>query len=59
MTPPWFFYPRVVMEFYHTMKSRRVPHPTIFHFSIDGREGTLWAAFHFPIVLDNSADYRL
>ena len=58
------FYPRVVIEFYHTMTSRRVPHSTVIHFSIDGREGTLWvadiaAAFHFPIVLANSADYRL
>ena len=52
------------MELYHTMTSRRAPHPTIIHFSIDGYEGTLRAAdiiaaFHFPIVLANSADYRL
>ena len=64
MTPRRFFYPRVVIEFYHTITSRRVPHPTIIHFSIDGREGTLRTvniavAFHFPIVLANSADYRL
>ena len=64
ITPHQFLYPRVIMEFYHTMTSWRVPHPTIIHFSIDGREGTLWAAdiaavFHFPIVLTNSADYRL
>ena len=64
MTPRRFFYPRVVMEFYNTMTSRRVPHPTVIHFSIDGREGTLRAAdiaaaFHFPIVRANSADYRL
>ena len=62
MTPRQFFYPRVVIEFYHTMTSRRVPHPTVIHFSIDGREGTLQAtditlAFHFPIVLANSANY--
>ena len=60
----WYFYPRVVIEFYHTMTSKRVPHPTVIHFSIDGREGTLRAAnivaaFHFPIVLANSVDYRL
>ena len=64
MTPRWFFYPRVVIEFYHTMTSRRVPHPTVIHFSIDGHEGTLQAAdiaavFHFLTVLANSADYRL
>ena len=63
MTPRWFFYPRVVIEFYHTMTSRRVPHPVI-HFSIYGREGTLQAAdiaaaFHFPTVPANLADYRL
>ena len=39
MTPHQFFYPRVVIEFYHTMTSRRVPNPTVIHFSIDGREG--------------------
>ena len=64
MTPRRFFYPRVVIEFYHTMTSQRVPHLTVIHFSIDGYEGTLQAAdivaaFHFPTVLANSADYRL
>ena len=64
MTSRWFFYPRVVMEFYHTLTSKRVPHPTVIHFSIDGHEVTLRAAdiaatFHFPIVLANSADYRM
>ena len=64
MTPRQFFYPRVVIEFYHTMTSKRVPHPTIIHFSIDGREGTLQAAnivaaFHFPAALANSANYRM
>ena len=64
MTPRRFFYPRAVIEFYHTMTSRRVPHPTVIHFSIDGREKTLQAAniaaaFHFPIVLANSGNYRL
>ena len=64
MTPRRFFYPRVVIEFYHTMTSRRVPHYTVIHFSIDGCEGTLQAidiaaAFHFLVVLANSANYRL
>ena len=64
MTPRQFFYPQVVIDFYHTMTSRRVPHPTAIHFSIDGHEETLRVAdvattFNFSIVLDNSADYRL
>ena len=64
MTPCRFSYPRVVIEFYHTMTSRRVPHSTAIHFFIDGREGTLRAidiaaTFNFPIFLANSADYRL
>ena len=64
ITPRQFFYAQVVIEFYHTMTSKRVPHPTIIHFLIDGCEGTLQAVdiattFHFPIVLANSADYRL
>ena len=46
------------------MTSRRVPQPTVIHFSIDGCEETLQAvdiavALHFPTVLANSADYRL
>ena len=46
------------------MTSRRVPRPTVIHFSIDGREGTLQsvdiaAAFHFPTAPANSANYRL
>ena len=64
MTPCRFFYPWVVIEFYHTMTSRKVPHPTVIHFSIDSREGTLQAtdiaiAFHFPTVPANSGNYKL
>ena len=64
MTPRQFFYPRVVIEFFHTMTSRRVPRPTVIHFSIDGHEGTLQAAyiaaaFHFPAPSANLANYRL
>ena len=64
MTLRQFFYPRVVIEFYHTMTSKRVPHPIVIHFSIDGREGTLQAvdiaaAFHFLAALANSTNYRL
>ena len=59
-----FFYPRVVIEFLHTMTFRRVPRPTVIHFSIDGREGTLQAAdiaaaFHFPTPPTKLANYRL
>ena len=63
MTLHRFFYPHVVIEFYHTMTSRHDRNPTALHFSIDGREGILWAAdivatFNLPVVLANSAKYR-
>ena len=63
MTPRQIFYPRVVIEFYHTMTSKREPNPTAIHFAIDGRAGILRATdiaatFNFPVVLANSADYR-
>ena len=63
MTPRRFFYPRVVIKFYYTMKSKREPHPTALHFSIDGRPGILRALdiaaiFNFSVVLANSAEYR-
>ena len=58
-----FFYPRVVIKFYHTMTSRCEANPTGLHFSIDGRPGILRAfdittAFHLPVVLANATDYR-
>ena len=63
MTPRRFLYPRVVIEFYHTMTSRREPNPTAIHFTIDGRPGILRATniaatFNLPVVLANSADYK-
>ena len=63
MTPCQFFYPRVVIEFYQTMTSRRDHNPTALHFSIDGHEGILRASnitatFNLPVALANSADYR-
>ena len=63
MTLRQFFYPRVVIEFYHTKTSRREPNPISLHFSIDGHEGILWATdiaatFNLPVVLANSAEYR-
>ena len=63
MTPRQFFYPRVVLEFYHTMTSRGVPNQMQLLFSIDGRPRVLrasdiTAALGQPVVLANSADYR-
>ena len=63
MTPRQFFYPQVVLEFYHTMTSRGVPSPLEIRFSIDGRPGVLratdiTAALGLPVVLANSTDYR-
>ena len=62
-TPRQYFYPRVVVEFYHTMTSRGSANPTTIHFSIDGSPGILRATdiaatFDLPVVLTNSADYR-
>ena len=63
MTPRQFFYPRVVLEFYHTMTSRGVPSPLEIRFSIDGRPRVLQvadiiAALGLPVVLANSTSYR-
>ena len=63
MTPRRFFYPQAIIEFYHTMTSRREPHPTALHFSINDRPGILRASniadtFNLPVVLANSAEYR-
>ena len=63
MTPRQFFYPRVMLEFYHTMTSRGVPSPLEIWFSIDGRLGVLLAAditaaLGLPVVLANSTGYR-
>ena len=46
MTPRRYYYPRVVIEFYHTMTSRREANPTALHFSIDGRPGILSGLRH-------------
>ena len=59
MTPRLFFYPRVIIEFYQTMTSRRDPHHNAIHFSIDGPEGMLRAidivaTFNLLVVLANS-----
>ena len=58
-----FYYPRVVIKFYHTMTSRREANPTTLHLSIDDRPRILrasdiTAALHLPLVLINAAGYR-
>ena len=63
ITSRQFFYPRVVLEFYHTMTSRGVSNPMHLQFSIDGRPGLLrasdiTAALGLLVVLGNLADYR-
>ena len=63
MTPRRYFYPRVVIDFYHSMTSRKEANPTALHFSINGRPRILrasdiTAALHLPVVLANAADYR-
>ena len=63
MTPRQFYYPRVVLQFCHSMTSRGVPSPLELRFSIDGRQGVLRAAdisaaFGLPAKLENSGGYR-
>ena len=41
MSPRQFFYPRVVLEFYHAMTSRGVSDQMQLRFSIDGHPGIL------------------
>ena len=62
MTLRQFFYPPVVLEFYHTMTSQGVPSQMEIRFSIDGRPRVLRAvdittALGLPVVLANSTDY--
>ena len=63
MTLRQFYYPRVVLEFYHTMTSRGVPSPLELQFSVDGRSGVLrvadiTAALGLPVELANSGGYK-
>ena len=44
MTPRLFYYPRVVLQFYHSMTSRGAPSPLELRFTIDDRPGVLRAA---------------
>ena len=63
MTPRQFYYPRVVLQFYHTMTSQGVPSQLELWFSIDGcprvlRAADITAALGLPVALVNSAGYR-
>ena len=44
MMPRKFYYPLVVLQFYHSMTSRGAPSPLELRFSIDDRPGVLRAA---------------
>ena len=61
---PWqFYYPRVVLQFYHSMTSRGASSPLELRFSIDDRPGVLRAvdisaALGLQTVQANSGGYR-
>ena len=44
MTPRQYYYPRVVLQFYHSITSRGAPSPLELRFTIDDRPGVLRAA---------------
>ena len=63
MTPRQFYYPRVVLQFYHSMTSRGVPSSLELRFSIDDSQGVLRAAdisaaLGLLAELENSGGYR-
>ena len=63
MTPRDFFYPRVALDFYQSMTTRRVQDSTVIHFIIDGRHGILRAkhiakALYIPYKPVSPAYYR-
>ena len=63
MTPRQFYYPRVVLQFYHSMTSRGVPRLLELRFVIDDRPGVLRAAdisaaLGLPAELANAGGYR-
>ena len=62
MTPRKFYYPQVVLQFYHSMTSRGVSSPLELRFTIDDRPGVLRAtdisvALGLPAELANSGGY--
>ena len=63
MTPRQFYYPQVVLQFYHSMTPRGAPSPLKLRFTIDDRPGVLRAAdisaaFGLQTVQANSGGYR-
>ena len=63
MTPRQHYYPRVVLQFYHSMTSRETDGPLELRFSIDDRPGVLRAsdisaALDLRIPPRNSEGYR-
>ena len=63
MTPRQFYYPRVVLQFYHSMTSRGASSPLELRFSIDDRSGVLReanisTALGLQAVQANSGGYR-
>ena len=63
MTPRQFYYPRAMLEFYHTMTSRGGPSLLELPFSIDGhprvlRATDITATLGLPAALTNFAGYR-
>ena len=63
MTPRQYYYPRVVLQFYHSMTSRGAAGPLELHFSIDDRPEVLRAAdisaaLGLRIPPTNSEGYR-
>ena len=63
MTPRQFYYPRVVLQFFHSMTSRGAPCSLELRFSIDDRPGVLRAtdisaALGLQTVQANAGGYR-
>ena len=63
MTPRQFYYPRVVLQFYHSMTSRGASSPLELRFTIDDRPGVLRAAdisaaLGLPAEQVNARGYR-
>ena len=63
MTPRQFYYPRVVLQFYHSMTSRGASSPLELRFTIDDRPGVLRAAdisaaLGLPVEQANAGGYR-
>ena len=63
MTSRQYYYPRVVLQFYHSMTSRGAPSPLELRFSIDDRPGVLRAAdisavLGLQTVQANAGGYR-